>query len=240
MRVNNVLLSTLSRYHPVVIEGMGYYDPRDPSLVAQQIHRQLSNHWKDDDPPNPSLSSSPSPPQKPKLVVIQGDPLNDNDSGISAITPRVAKLLGVPRGLVCLDPDIFAEHAPNADRADVIWEARYSEMAQFLEDNRAGTIEELTRTIDSYLERKNQRRQELGKAPLKAYFRNFALLQEVTKAACRQICGDITVVHTADTISEFSVTSFYEAGLELGLVDEKQMVPYGMADELDFEVIDKR
>ena len=113
-------------------------------------------------------------------------------------------------------------------------------MAQFLEDNRAGTIEELTRTIDSYLERKNQRRQELGKPHLKAYFRNFALLQEVTKAACRQICGDITVVHTADTISEFSVTSFYEAGLELGLVDEKQMVPYGMADELDFEVIDKR
>ena len=56
----------------------------------------------------------------------------------------------------------------------------------------------------------------------------------------RLICGDITVAHTARDISEFSVTSFYEVGLELGLIAKEDMVPYIAADELDFEKIDKR
>jgi len=54
------------------------------------------------------------------------------------------------------------------------------------------------------------------------------------------ICGDITVAHTAQNISEFSVTSFYQTGLELGLYEKHQMVSYIDKDDLDFEKIDKR
>ena len=76
---------------------------------------------------------------------------------------------------------------------------------------------------------------------MKEYFRHFALLQEVTKAACLQICGEITIAHTANTISEFSVTSFYEVGLQLGLINQTDhMVSYDLIDELDFDLIDKR
>ena len=56
----------------------------------------------------------------------------------------------------------------------------------------------------------------------------------------RLICGDITVAHTAREISEFSVTSFYEVGLELGLIEKHDIVSYIAEDELDFEKIDKR
>ena len=52
------------------------------------------------------------------------------------------------------------------------------------------------------------------------------MLQEVTKAACNVICGDLTVAHTSAEISPFSVTSFYELGLALGLIDAAQIVPF--------------
>jgi hypothetical protein len=225
--LNNLLLG-LSKYHPVIIEGMGHYDPRDPTVVARHIHSQLERHW----------SERQIIIDKPKLVITQGDPLSER--GISAITPRVATLLGVSRGLVCLDPDIASYHAPNADRDNVIVEVQYSELVRVLEAQRKGTIQELELLVDSCLEQKNENRKSLGKPPLKDYFRKFALLQEVTKAACRQICGDVTVAHTAQNISDFSVTSFYQAGLELGLVEEHHMVPYAIPDELDFELVDKR
>merc|ERR1712194_137498 len=106
-----------------------------------------------------------------------------------------------------------------------------------------GTVETLERAIDSRILTKNEQRIALNKPPLKSYFREFALLQEVTKAACRQVCGDVTVIHTAGNISEFSVTSFYEVGLELGLVEKGQLLEYGTsADDglLDFDKIDTR
>ena len=65
-----------------------------------------------------------------------------------------------------------------------------------------------------------------GKSALQSYYRDFALLQEVTKAACHMICGDLTVAHTSAEISPFSVTSFYQVGLELGLVGTDQIVAY--------------
>ena len=59
------------------------------------------------------------------------------------------------------------------------------------------------------LDRKNERRtKQEGKPPLKRYFFDFAMLQEVTKAACLEICGDVTVAHTAATISDFSALVF--------------------------------
>ena len=225
-------LVALSKYHPVVIEGMGHYDPRDASVVAQNIHSQLERHW-----------SERQQIDKPKLIIIQGDPLSERGNnrqirlhfvvlplpctgkvniwdrgcvkspevarelsletlftfpvvcrkleyeiitGISAITPRVANLLGVCRGLVCLDPDIASYHAPNADRDNVILEVRYSQLTAELEKWRSGIMRELELAVDRSLERKNERRRSLAKPPLKDYFRDFALLQEVTKAACRK------------------------------------------------------
>lgn len=50
---------------------------------------------------------------------------------------------------------------------------------------------------------------------------------EVTKAAMKVIAGEVTVAHTMEGIDPFSVTSFYEVGLELRLIDrENDMVYY--------------
>ena len=117
--------------------------------------------------------------------------MDEITTGISAITPRVARLMKehqgahVARGLVCLDPDIASYHAPNADRDNVILEVQYSQLTAELEKRRRGVMDELELAVDRSLERKNERRKSLAKPPLKDYFRDFALLQEVTKAACR-------------------------------------------------------
>ena len=209
---------------------MGNYDPRDPLVVAENIYSDLQSHWK---------QRGTDLITKPKLVMIQGDPLQER--GISAITPHVSNLLGVSRGLVCLDEDIADYHSPNADRTNVTIEFRYSDLVQILELERPGIVTRLEEQIDEYLKDKNSKRQAMNKPPLKDYFRPFALLQEVTKAACRQVCGELTVAHTQSHISEFSVTSFYKAGLDLGLVDESaDMVYYSQEEEFDFEQIDKR
>ncbi|KAL3927720.1 MAG: hypothetical protein SGBAC_012966, partial [Bacillariaceae sp.] len=192
-------------------------------------------------------------PEKPKLVITQGDPLSER--GISAITQILAgtsinsstsssehSCLNVKRGLVYLDPEIADYHYPNADRDNVILEIKYSDMAAILTETvrSPNIMEELESAVDELLEEKNSKRKSLDKPPLKSYFRDFALLQEVTKAACLQICEDVTIAHTAKTISEFSVTSFYEVGLDLGLYSTEHMVPYDQFDDLNFDVIDKR
>ena len=203
------LRSLLAAYHPIVIEGMGKYDPRDPALVASWLTSTLLSHW------------GRKPEQKPKLIVTQGDPLEER--GISAITPRVAAKLGIARGLVCLDQKIAEYHSPNADRNNVILEVRYTELAAALEESQPGIMKCLEDAIDRDIIRKNQKRKVLGKAPLKNYFRDFALLQEVTKAAWSQLCGGVTVIQTSSEINEFSVTSFYTVGLELGLISSDEM-----------------
>ena len=73
---------------------------------------------------------------------------------------------------------------------------------------------------------KNERRLANDKYPLPGYYRIFALLQEVTKVSCKQICNGITIAHTSSEISDFSVSSFYRVGLDLGLIDPCEMVPY--------------
>ncbi len=205
-------LQSLSQYHPVVIEGMGSHDTRDPDEVAATVARRLRSHW------------AGRRLDKPALIVTQGDPLEAR--GISAITPRVAAALGLARGLVCLDEAIADYHAPNADRDNVILELRYSQLARLLEAHDPGAMARLEAAVERDIERKNARRHALGKHPLKAYFRDFALLQEVTKAGCRRLCGDLTVAHTAREIHEFSVTSFYTVGLSLGWVEPDDMVAY--------------
>ena len=205
-------VDVLAQYHPLIIEGMGGYDPRDPEPIARQITFQLRERWQ------------AQPPTKPVMLLTQGDPIEER--GISAITRHLADELGVPRAMVFLDPDIADYHKPNADHQGVILEISYSALVSLLEGEHAGVISTLEQAIDKALAEKDQQRETEGKAPLQSYYRDFAMLQEVTKAACNVICGDLTVAHTSAEISPFSVTSFYELGLALGLIDAAQIVPF--------------
>ena len=205
-------VESLAHYHPLIIEGMGGYDPRDPEPVAQQIASRLRARWQ------------AQPPTKPIILVTQGDPIEKR--GISAITRHVADELSVPRAMVFLDPAIADYHKPNADHHGVILEIPYSLLTSLLEGQQPGCIVTLEQAIDAALEAKNEQRKREGKGPMQSYYRDFARLQEVTKAACNSICGEITVAHTSAEISAFSVTSFYEVGLDLGLIDANQIVSY--------------
>ena len=205
-------IDALAQYHPLIIEGMGGYDPRDAAPVAMQIVSQLRERW------------STQHPAKPVILVTQGDPIEER--GISAITRHVAEELGIPRAMAFLDPHIADYHKPNADHHGVILEIPYSLLTKVLEEKRLGVMSTLEQAIDSALVEKNQQREIEGKGTLQSYYRDFALLQEATKAACHIICGDLTVAHTSAEISPFSVTSFYQMGLDLGLVSADQIVAY--------------
>ena len=205
-------VDALAQHHPLIIEGMGGYDPRDPEPIARQIASQLRERWQ------------AQPLTQPVILLTQGDPIEER--GISAITRHVADELGVPRAMVFLDPDIADYHKPNADHHGVILEILYSVLTSLLERERAGVMSTLEQAVDAALAEKDQQRESEGKAPLQSYYRDFALLQEVTKAACNVVCGDLTVAHTSAGISASSVTSFYEVGLAMGLVDAAQIVPF--------------
>ena len=205
-------VESLAQYHPLIIEGMGGYDPRDPEPIALQLALQLRNRWQ------------ANPPTKPVILVTQGDPIEKR--GISAITRHVANELGIPRAMVFLDPAIADYHKSNADHQGVILEIPYSVFTSLLEGEQPGSIVVLERAINAALDAKNEQRKRGGKGSLPSYYRDFALLQEVSKAACNRICGEITVAHTSAEISPFSVTSFYEVGVALGLIDVERIMPY--------------
>lgn len=205
-------LQQLQRHHPLVIEGMSGYDKRDPVTVASVIVRQLTDRW------------SVNPPPKPVLLVTQGDPYEER--GISAITRVVADSLGIFRALIVLDADIADYHSPNADRYKNICEISYSTIAYVLQTDLPGALTAIEDGVDIRLTEKNARRTEEGKPALQHYYRDFALLQEVTKVACKQICGSLTVAHTSREISDFSVSSFYRVGLDSGLIDASEIVSF--------------
>ena len=206
------MIDTLGGYHPLIIEGMGGYDPRDPEPIASRIVSHLRARWQ---------AQSPT---KPVILVTQGDPIEER--GISAITRYVADELDVPRAMAFLDPAIADYHKPNADHKGVILEIPYSLFTSLLEDALPGYIVKLEQAIDKELAEKNAQRQRESKECMQSYYRDFALLQEVTKAACNRICGEITVAHTSAEISPYSVTGFYTVGVALGLIDADQIVPY--------------
>ncbi len=205
-------LQQLQRHHPLVVEGMSGYDKRDPLAVASVIVRQLTARW------------SGNPPSKPVLLVTQGDPIEE--SGISAITRLVADGLGVFRALIVLDANIADYHSPNADRYKNICEISYSTLADVLQADMPGALTTIEERVNESLINKNARRAVEGKPALQPYYRDFALLQEVTKVACKQVCGSLTVAHTSSEISDFSVTSFYRVGLDAGLIDASEIVSF--------------
>ena len=206
------MIDALGGYHPLIIEGMGGYDPRDPEPIASRIVANLRARWQ------------AQPPTKPVILVTQGDPIEER--GISAITRYVADELDVPRAMAFLDPAIADYHKPNADHKGVILEIPYSLFTSLLEDALPGYIVKLEQAIDKALAEKNAQRERESKECMQSYYRDFALLQEVTKAACNRICGEITVAHTSAEISPYSVTGFYKVGVALGLIDADQIMPY--------------
>ena len=165
---------------------------------------------------------------KPPILITQGDPLTK--TGISAITRIVANELGVKRCLVCLDSNIDPEHSQLADRHDTIYELRYSQLVSILNGDEEGdAISNTTKLMDAIEERiasMNEKRHSLGKDDVAGWYKNYALLQEVTKSSFKIISGEVTVAHSTDNINEFSVTSFYKVGLELGLIDDKVDMVY--------------
>ena len=207
---SNDPIKSLAQYHPLIIEGMGGYDPRDPEPIARQIVSKLRDRWQ------------AQPLAKPVILVTQGDPLEER--GISAITRNVADELDIARAMVFLDADIANYHKPNADHYRVMLEVRYSALTRVLDNEGPRGMSALEQAIDSALAEKNQQRERQGKGALQSYYRDFALLQEVTKAACNMICGDLTVAHTSADISPFSVTSFYQVGVALDLISAAQIV----------------
>ena len=205
-------LEAFEKYHPLFVEGMGGYDTRDPEQVADFVAASVSAHWKQ------------YPPSKPPLLIIQGDPLEPK--GISAVTPIVAETLQLKRGLIVLDEDLADYHSSNADRDNVILETRYSQAAAFIEGHRPRTVAKIEGAVDALLAEKNQKRALIGKPPMADYYRIFALLQEVSKAAFFALCGELTLVHTSREIGEFSVTSFGQVGLDLGLIRAANVAPF--------------
>ena len=212
-------LQKLSEHHPVVIEGMGGYDTRDPEVVASTIHDQLRKHWET------------TPPQKPLVLVTQGDPIEER--GISAITRIMRDRLGIPRILMYLDPSIASYHAPNADRYKVSHEISFSSLTDQLAGAEKGIVQKISQRVDDYLQTKTAKRFAEGKDKLPHYYRDFALLQEITKVACKTISGTLTVAHTSSVLSEYSVSGFYRVGLDLGLIDSSEMVSFPADTNID-------
>ena len=206
------VLKILSTHHPLVIEGMGKHDIRDPISVASIIHEELRKHWER------------APPQKPLILVTQGDSYEDR--GISAITRTMSDHLDISRILVYLDPSIAAYHAPNADRYNVSHEIPFSSLLDELENANEHIVQMITQLVDEYLQHKTAKRLNAGKEKFPEYYRDFALLQEITKVACKTVCGDLTLAHTSGELHEYSISSFYRVGLDLGLIDSSQIVPF--------------
>ena len=206
------LMERLRTHHPLVIEGMSGYDSRAPEPVASHIVDRLTAHWR------------ANPNRKPLALITQGDPIEER--GISAITRLVSETLSVPRFMIYLDPYMADYHLNDADQYRVELTLPYSALLDHLTTNYPNSDALLTEQIYKLIDAKNRARKELGKPPLQSYYQDFAKLQEVTKAACRSLCGDITIIQTSAEIPPFSVSSFFEVGLNLGFIRPDDMIAF--------------
>ena len=194
-------LTRLKDFHPIVIEGgTARRDQRDPAEVARRVSAAL----------RPRL-----PEARNAILVTQGDP--QTDTGIAAITRLVAEELGVPRALVTLPAAIDPDHAPNAPREGFLLEVGYDALAALLGPDLA--------LLESAVDRAIAEKSTARGRPLASYYRDYALLHEVTKGALRRACGSLSLAHTAFEVPFDSVTSFYEVGLDR-LYERGDLVPY--------------
>lgn len=207
-----VLESKLKSYHPIFIEGpTEARDTRCPSQVANILLSSLSKRVK------------ATNIQKPLILISQGDPIAAK--GVSAIMDHVAKGLNIPKCLVCLDEDMDPNHAKDANREHVKLECRFHVL---LDDNgrKEDSTSQIRAAVEEAFQTKNNARVQHGFRSMHDYTIMYACLQEITKAKIKEITGEITVCHTSNDISESSVTSFYKVGLDLGIIQESEMVYY--------------
>jgi len=173
---------------------------------------RLNAHWQ------------ANPCRKPIALITQGDPVEER--GISAITRLVSEALSVPRFMIHLDPHIADYHLNDADQYRVELTLPYSALLAHLATIHPNSEALLTERIKRLIDAKNRARNGLGKPPLRPYYKDFAMLQEVTKATCRSLCGEITIIHTSSVIPPFSISSFFEVGLDLGLIHSDDMIAF--------------
>lgn len=149
---------------------------------------------------------------KNPIVVTQGDPVADK--GISAISRIVSDELNVPRCLFCLDENIDLNHAKEADRYKVIYESKLSHLTKCISDS---TYDRIQKDV----------KEKVIQYESEDWVEKYALLQEVSKVALKSICGSVTIIHTVSSPIDFSVTCFFQVGIDLGLIDkEYDMVKY--------------
>ncbi len=134
--------------------------------------------------------------------------------------------LEISRILVFLEPSIASYHFSNADRYKVTHEIPLSLLTSKLNEEDDRVISSISSLVDTFLQNKIEKRQAEGKQPLPEYYREFAMLQEVTKVACKVICGALTVAHTSIDFNEYSVSSFFRVGVELGMIDHSDIVGF--------------
>ena len=106
------------------------------------------------------------------------------------------------------------------------YKVSYSRLTRILDTTDNGIVTELARRVTDRLKEKNNARKAQKLPKLAEYFYDFAMLQEVTKIGLKQICGALTVAHTSNDISPFSVTSFYEVGMDTGRIEVTDIVPF--------------
>ena len=189
--------TTLKNFDPILIEGPG---PSDKGREASIVASNIILSLRKRNLKNP-------------IVVTQGDPVAER--GISAISRIVSDELNVPRCLFCLDENIDLNHAKEADRYKVIYESKLSHLAKCISGD--STCDRIQKDV----------KEKLIQYKSEDWVEKYALLQEISKVALKSICGSVTIVHTVSNPTEFSVTRFFQVGIDLGLIDEEyDMVKY--------------
>lgn len=202
---------------PVVVEGRGGRDHRDAFQVTAKI---LSD--------NAQLFATPV------MIVTQGDP--PSQRGVAPISNLMAEHLGSSKIIVAFDE----EHFDSSDRHHMAAIIPYQVLRAILAEAGKGTeacnaAQAIDALVDGRLEEMNVVREARGMPALPEWFRDFAVLQEVTKAALKQSCGALKLVHTGGVTGqehEFTVTSFYVVNLQLGLLNESDVVYFKPSAQL--------
>lgn len=215
LKGKSAIRKLLKTFHPLLIEGPGRSDNRDASEIAKTIIINLDQHFKEHNI------------TKPILVITQGDTVDPGrNAGVASIARIVSEQFDATRLLVCLDEAMNPSHAKDADRRNVTYETRYSQMLEILKEHDGKLSDSLEDAIGRSCKEKDARRLRKLKRHISDGTQNYALLQEVTKAALKILSGAVTIAHTTNDLDEFSVTNFYTIGIDLGLIDGNDIVPY--------------
>lgn len=222
---HNELKSSMQKYHPVLIEGPGRSDFRDATPIANRIAAKIQERIQ-----SKNIT-------KPILLISQGDPIDPSkNAGISSVVNHVLTSLDLKKGLVCLDESIVDFHVKDADRSNVIYEMRYSQMVDVIKEYDKTLPTKIEEKIEERIHALNEERMKeeddnkKQKKKLEQWVTDFALLQEMTKVALKIVSGDITIAHTMERekINKSSVTSFYNIALDLDLIHDNEMIYYNV------------